>query len=111
MAKDNTVYLKDIISAIAKVEKYSHNINYQTFKKEEMRHDAVLRQLEIIGEAANRLSSDFRKQNPALPWKEAKDLRNLLIHGYDDVDLEVVWKTIIRDLPEFKKQIEEILNS
>lgn len=111
MIKDNKVYLTDILKAISRVEKYTRGVDYKSFKKEEMRRDAVLRQLEIVGEAANKLSSDFKKQNPNLPWKEARNLRNLLIHGYDDVDLEVVWKTIINDLPGFKKQVKEILNS
>lgn len=111
MVKDNAVYLKDILAAIIKVEKYSKGVDYQVFVSDEMRHDAVLRQLEIVGEAASKFSSDFKKQNPNLPWKEAKDLRNLLIHAYDDVNLEIIWKTIIKDLPEFKKQIKTILNS
>jgi uncharacterized protein with HEPN domain len=111
MVKDNTVYLKDIFTAIIKIEKYSKGIDYEVFSTDDMRHDAILRQLEIIGEAANRLSSDFKKRNPSLPWKEAIDLRNFLIHGYHDIELEIVWKTIIKDLPILKVRVEEILNS
>lgn len=109
MVKDNAVYLKDILAAIIKIEKYSKGVDFKLFSSDDMRHDAVLRQLEIIGEAANRLSTDFKKQNPSLPSREAIDLRNLLIHGYDDVDLEIVWKTLINDLPELKKQVKKIL--
>ncbi len=74
-----------------------------------MRHDAVIRHLEIIGEAAHHLSSKFKTNNPSFPYKEAIRMRNFLIHGYDDVDLTVVWKTIQEDIPFLKKVVKELI--
>lgn len=108
MVKNNGVYIRDIQKAIDKIEGYLKNIDFASFKKEEMRHDAVIRQLEIIGEAANKLSKEFSKQNPEFPLKEAVGMRNFLIHAYDDVDLAVVWKTTQEDLPLIKKNIKSL---
>jgi len=109
MKKDNRPYLRDIAKAIRIIEKYSTGINFEQFFNEEMRHDACLRQLEIIGEAANRLTNDLIKDYPEFPVKQAVEMRNFLIHGYDDVNLETVWKTIQEDLPPLKIQVDKIL--
>lgn len=87
MNKDNTLYLEDILNAITKIEGYLDSISYISFLEDEMRQDAVIRQLEIIGEA----------------------VRNFLIHGYDEVDVQVVWKTIESDLPLLKQKITHII--
>lgn len=107
MEKDNRIYLKDIEKAINKIESYTEDINFTIFEQEGMRQDAVIRQLEIIGEAVNRLSGQFRTDNPDFPIKEAISMRNFLIHGYDDVDLKVVWKTVQEDIPLLKNSLED----
>ncbi len=66
---------------------------------------AVLRWFEIIGEASRRLTNDFRNQHPDVPWREITDMRNRVTHGYFDIDLEVVWNTITRDLPALEEAI------
>lgn len=76
---------------------------------QEMKQDAVVYQLSIIGEAANRLTSDFRNKYPDFPIKEAVSMRNFLIHGYDEVDLKIVWKTLKEDLPLLKNIVLNIL--
>ncbi len=108
MEKSNDIYIQDIRKAINKIEDYLEDIDFTKFAQEEMRHDAVIRQLEIIGEAANKLSEEFAKQNPDFPLKEAITMRNFLIHAYDDVDLMVVWKTIQEDIPLLKKRIQSL---
>ena len=74
-----------------------------------MRHDAVLYQMEIIGEAANKLSKKFRKDSLNYPVKQAVEMRNFLIHGYDQVNLKVVWKTVEVDLPDLQKRTVKLL--
>lgn len=108
MEKSNDIYIQDIQKAIDKIEGYLKDIDFAGFEQEEMCHDAVIRQLEIIGEAANKLSQEFAKQNPDFPLKEAITMRNFLIHAYDDVDLTVVWKTIQEDIPLLKENIKSL---
>lgn len=108
MVKDNTIYLNDIKQAIDKIEGYLKDITLTVFIKEDMRHDAVIRQLEIIGEAAHNLSSDFQKSHSKFPLKEMIGMRNFLIHAYDDVDLKVVWKTVQKDIPLVKEYLKAI---
>lgn len=108
MKKDSSLYLEDIIQAIRRIEKYIKDVSFNQFIQEDMRHDAVIRQLEIVGEATNKLSKEFHTLHPHFPIQQAIAMRNFLIHGYDDVDLEVVWKTIHTDLPILKKEIESI---
>jgi len=108
MKKDNQVYLRDILKAIEKIESYVKNTDIKTFSREDMRHDAVIRQLEIIGEAVKRLSNEFASKNPSFPIKEAINMRNFLLHGYDDVDLEVVWKTVKEDIPILKQSLKNL---
>lgn len=107
MKKNNQVYLQDISKAVFKIEKYTKDVNFEIFLKDEMRQDAVIRQFEIIGEAANKISKDFIESHPDFPLKEAIRMRNFLIHGYDEVDIKVVWKTIQIDIPLLKKSLEK----
>ncbi|MEK7079610.1 MAG: DUF86 domain-containing protein [Patescibacteria group bacterium] len=109
MKKDDSVYLKDIWNAIDKIDRYMKGINLENFQSDDMRQDAVIRQLEIIGEAANKISDYFLKNNKDFPINEAVRMRNFLIHGYDEVDIKVVWKTITDDIPFLKEKIKQLL--
>lgn len=71
--------------------------------------DAIIRRLEIIGEAVKNIPDDFKDKHPDVPWKEIAGMRDILIHEYFGVNLERVWKTAKEDLPEFKKTVSEIL--
>lgn len=71
---------------------------------------ALVRLLEIIGEAANQVSGDLRSEHPDVPWQEASDMRNVLIHAYFRVNLDVVWRTVTEDLPDLLERVEEILD-
>ncbi|OGK37760.1 hypothetical protein A3B02_00545 [Candidatus Roizmanbacteria bacterium RIFCSPLOWO2_01_FULL_42_14] len=108
--KNNTVYLTDIKEAIEKIEKYTFNVDFEHFKDDDMQQDAVIRQFMVIGEATNRLSSDFYDEHPDFPAREAVGMRNLLIHGYDEVNVEVVWKTLQQDIPLLKEKVLSILS-
>ena len=109
--KDETVYLKHIRDAIAKIEFYTIG-GRKAFFQDTMIQDAVIRNLEIIGEAAGNLSSDFiRQQHPQIPWRSIVALRNVLIHEYFRVDLELVWRVVRRRLPTLKRHIEALLRA
>ncbi len=108
MKKDNKVYLQDILLAIQKIEKYVEHVSFDKFATDLIRQDAVIRQFEIIGEAFNKLTKDFVKCHTDLPVSEAVAMRNMLIHAYDEIDINTVWKTINKDLPELKSKVEKI---
>ncbi|MCX6816569.1 MAG: DUF86 domain-containing protein [Candidatus Beckwithbacteria bacterium] len=102
MVKDNKVYLKQTLEAIAKVRQYLVKVSLGEFLKNEIIQDATIRKLEIIGEAVNRLPDNDL-------FKNAIKMRNKLIHNYDEINLEVVWNTVKKDLPVMEKQVKEIL--
>ncbi len=101
------MYLEDIRNAISKIEKYTKGMSFDDFKKDEKTADAVIRSLEVIGEAVNNLSDNFKKKNSDIPWRYIVSMRNKMIHEYFGVDLDIVWKTIQEDIKDFKNKIEE----
>jgi uncharacterized protein with HEPN domain len=110
MKKNNTVYLRQIIDYVEEIEKYVEKVSFHEFEKNGMLQDAVIRKIELIGEAARRLSPLFwEKYRKVLPLAYAVSTRNKLIHEYDDIDLKIVWDTIKKDLLKLKKKIEEII--
>jgi uncharacterized protein with HEPN domain len=110
MRKDLTIYLEDIVDAITHIVKYTSNSTQEAFEEDDYMQDAVIRRFEIIGEAVKHIPEDFRKTHQEVPWKLATGMRDVLIHNYNEVNFERLWKTIKEDLPHFKKQIEEILH-
>jgi uncharacterized protein with HEPN domain len=110
MEKSNKIYLEDILSAIKLVlEDYVAGFDFDKFNKNRKTQDAVIRQIAIIGEAMGKLNEDFISSHPELPVKETISMRNILVHDYDWVDTEEVWKTVQKDLPELRKIIKEII--
>ena len=110
MKKSNRVYLEDIIQAIKLIlEDYVSGVSFKEFNKDKKTQDAVIRQIAITGEAMGKLDKNFVETHPDLPTKEAVAMRNVLVHDYDWVDTEEVWRTIEKDLPKLKKTVEKIL--
>ena len=103
------VYLQHIIDSISKVEGYLNGIKYEDFLVNNLLIDALIRNLEIIGEASNNISEEFKESHPDLNFRPDISMRNQLAHGYDDVDLEIVWNTVTEDLPVLKNQLLEYL--
>lgn len=108
--KDNLVYLRQIVDYVDEIERYVDKIKFEEFEKNGLLRDAVIRKIELIGEAAKRLTINFwEKYRKELPLAEAVSTRNRLIHQYDDIDLKIVWNTIKNNLPELKKKIKELI--
>jgi uncharacterized protein with HEPN domain len=103
------VRLLHIIDAIAEIENYIQNTNLDDFVKNSMMFNATLRQLEVIGEASNRLSEKILLNNPEIPWARIIGLRNLVIHEYFGIDDFTIWNVIKINLPDLKIKISEIL--
>src|SRR5580698_8449486 len=106
MSKDNA-YLEDILVAAKAIRRFTDGVSREAFKGNEEKYEAVNRKFEIIGEAARRLSPEARNQFPEIPWKLVTAMRNILIHDYDDVDLDVVWETAQRNVPELILHLEK----
>ncbi|MBI1337893.1 MAG: DUF86 domain-containing protein [Phycisphaera sp.] len=89
---------------------YLSNISQEQFLHDTRCQDAVVRRIEVMGEAAKRVSAETQKRYPDLPWREMASMRNRVIHGYDTIDLEVVWDSVRRDLPALIQRLESILS-
>jgi uncharacterized protein with HEPN domain len=110
MIKNDQVYLEHILEAIRKIENFTHKITRFDFDGNVMIQDAVIRNIEIIGEATKKISKPFTHSHQEIPWSDMAGMRDKLIHDYLDVDIEVVWKTIEVDLPLLKDMIFKLLS-
>jgi len=107
--RNDRAYLTHIRDAIDTIEEYLEVVSYEEFTSNKMIIDAVVRELEIIGEASNNLSEAFRERHPDIVWRRMKDMRNFLIHEYFGVNIKVVWDTCKEDLPKLSKLINDLL--
>ncbi len=107
--KDNSVYLRDILESIEKIESFFAGASFADFEKDEKTQNAVEFKLANIGEAANRISEELKEQNPQIVWRDIISMRNFLIHDYSRIDAEKIWETFQQDLPKLKIQVEKIL--
>lgn len=104
--KNDATYLEHILLAIQSIEQYLEEVkSYNDFKDNQMLIDALIRELEIIGEAANNVSEKFRKDNPKIPWRKMIGIRNILIHEYFGINKKIIWQTCQTNLKDLKKSI------
>lgn len=108
--KRNELYLQHILECVITIEEYTHE-GQQAFYESKIIQDAVIRNLEIIGEATKRISKEFREQHIQMPWREMAGLRDVLIHNYFGVDLGIVWNVVEQELPKLKAYLIDILNA
>ena len=106
--RDDTERLRDIFESIERIEKYA-KAGKLVFEQQELIQSWIIYHLQIIGEAARATSQDFKAQYPGIPWRNASDLRNLTVHEYFRINLDIIWDIVQNDLPPLKRQIEAIL--
>ena len=104
--KPDTMYIATISDCISKIEKYTQN-GKEDFFNNMIVQDAVIRNFEVIGEAIKSLSSSFKDNNPEISWKNWAGLRDILIHQYDSVNIQILWATIENKIPHLKTIIEK----
>lgn len=109
MPRSRTEFLGDIISAIEKIQKYTNKKTYADFLEDSMLLDAVIRNLEIIGEAVKTIPDPVRAKAPEIKWRQIAGLRDILLHGYFRVDEEIVWDIIQNELDFLGQKIQELL--
>ena len=102
--------LNDISQAIDRIEQYIENLSFDVFSKDQKSVGAVVRNLEIIGEAANRLPDEFREKYSEIEWYKVVGLRHRIVHEYFGIDLEIIWQILQKDLPELKQKLTQIMS-
>ena len=110
MPREYKVYLRDILEAIGRIERYTENMNFEDFSNNELIQDGVI-SLEIIGEAVKYLPDDIKKDYPEVEWRKIAGLRDILIHAYFGVDLEIIWDIVKNKVPELKEMVKKILSN
>jgi uncharacterized protein with HEPN domain len=104
-----TVYLTDILEAIAAIERFVEGMDFEAFREDDRTSSAVIRKFEVIGEAAKQVPGSIKEKHPAVPWKRMAGMRDQLIHSYFGVKNELVWETIRRELPQLRASIRLVL--
>jgi uncharacterized protein with HEPN domain len=105
------LFVEDILTSVDKIENYISDLYYDDFIENHMVVDAVLRNLEIIGEAANNIPDEIRNKFSNIPWKKMIGLRNIVAHGYFGIDMTIIWEIITKNIPETKPDLIEMKNN
>ncbi len=109
MKRGDILFIEDILECMQKIETYISELNYQSFIENQMAQDAVIRNLEVMGEAATKISNEVKLNYSEVPWKQMSGLRNILIHEYFGIDLEIIWHIVNVNLKDTKPLIKKIL--
>lgn len=108
MKKEPLIFIEHILESIGDIESFSKGLSKDELKKDKVKQYAIIRAIEVIGEAVRNLPFDIRNKYSEVPWKEIVGMRDKLMHHYFGVNLETVWKTVKEDIPVLKKQIQKI---
>lgn len=109
MSRDSDFLLRDIIKACRLIGEFIADMDLQAFLADDKTSSAVVRQIEIIGEASKQIPREIKEKSTAIPWKTITGMRDRLIHGYAGVDYRLVWDTAKKDIPELRKNITDLL--
>ena len=109
--RDNLLLVEDMLDSASKIKKYTSNLTYDDFINDDKTIDAVIRNFEIIGEAANRIDPDFRTMNPEIEWKRIRGFRNRIVHDYFGIDYEIVWSIVENDLDDLIDRLEDFVEN
>ena len=110
MPQRDLPYLQHMLDAVERIRRYLDGVELEDFDADEVLQDAVIRQLEILGEAASRVDQEYRSSNPQIPWSKAISTRNRLIHGYLSVDMEIVYRTATHHVPRLRPSLEQAVD-
>lgn len=105
----DVVCLLDILGSARAIRSYIEGVSRHAFLADPQLQDSVIRRIEIMGEATGRLSLAFREKHPEIPWARLKGMRNRMIHGYDDIDMDIVWDTLERHIPRLISRVERLV--
>lgn len=105
------IYLEDIVHAIEKIQRYSHDMTAEEFNSSDLVIDAVIRNLIVIGEAARQIPPEIETEYKDIPWQKMRGLRNIVVHEYFGIDNNIVWETITNDLPPLSPMLNAILQN
>lgn len=106
--RDYRDYIKDILDSINDIENFTRGMAFKKFLKDKKTVNAVIRSIEIIGEASKKIPNSLKKKYIKIPWKKMAGMRDKVIHEYFGVDLNIVWKTIEKDIPELKRKVRKL---
>ncbi|MCG8307582.1 MAG: DUF86 domain-containing protein [Cytophagales bacterium] len=109
--RGHLLLLEDMLDSASKIKKYTSNFTYDDFINDDKTIDAVVRNFEIIGEAANRINPDFRTENPEIEWKRIRGFRNRIVHDYFGIDYDIVWSIIENDLSDLIDRLEDFIEN
>ena len=107
--RDTRLRVEDMLEAINRIEAHSAGLTADLFRQDQKTLDAVVRNIEVIGEAASHLDDDVAALRPAVPWTDIRAMRHVLVHEYFGVDAGIVWETVVRDLPVLRRELEGLL--
>ena len=109
MARDFRLFLFDIVDAISKIEKYLTNHTKESFLADDIIQDAIVRRLQVIGEAVKNIPEPIKQEFPSIAWKNAAAMRDVVVHNYFGIDSSIAWDTVENDLPIFKEGLQTVL--
>jgi uncharacterized protein with HEPN domain len=109
MARDHLLYLEDILKSARKIRRYVEDMTLESFRTDDLVIDAVVRNLEIIGEAAKHVPDDIKQRHPEVAWRGMAGLRDVLTHHYFGIHLETVWDIVDQEIPVLDRQVQAIL--
>jgi uncharacterized protein with HEPN domain len=111
MKKDDRIYIEHILESFDRVCEYLDDVSYEAFLADYQKQDAVIRKIEVAGEATKRISPEFREKYSQIPWRAMAGMRDKLIHDYFPVDINTVWETATKEIPQLMEELENIIEN